>query len=303
MYFILKLFMLQVYPAYSCFKAIKVNDQTQFLPLLMYWITATSFLLSEHFADLLLFWIPFYTEFKVLVVLWITLPQTKGAIVLYADFIEPFLKKHEDRIDKAFIEIQDNVKRTIAVYGKQLLHIVNKILADLFTKQGRSMISDDANNTMAAESTATPVEQQSRSEWDNGWGYAIYSSLISRGAQLSASLQASAQNRLNNQQQQATATAQQQSQEEEKGKLERSDSYDSLGSFVASKKAPSNNSSSSGASGAGTEGPKSQEQQNASWGGYLGGWIWSSGNSNRATAASTPDNTNKNETTQHAKTD
>ncbi|KAI9273111.1 TB2/DP1, HVA22 family-domain-containing protein [Phascolomyces articulosus] len=134
MYFLLKLFLLQIYPAYTCFKAIKVNDQTQFLPLLMYWVTATTFLISEYFADLLLFWIPFYSEFKLLVVLWITLPQTKGAIVVYADFIEPFLKQHENRIDKAFIEIQEKAKHTASIYGKQLLHIVNKLLADLFNK-------------------------------------------------------------------------------------------------------------------------------------------------------------------------
>ena len=56
MYFILKLILLQIYPTYTCFKAIKANDQTQFLPLLMYWVTATSFLVTEYFADLFFFW-------------------------------------------------------------------------------------------------------------------------------------------------------------------------------------------------------------------------------------------------------
>ncbi|KAI7853972.1 TB2/DP1/HVA22-related protein, partial [Circinella umbellata] len=88
-----------LYPAYTCFKVIKANDRTQFLPLLMYWVTAMTFIVCEHFADWLLFWIPFYNEVKILIVLWITLPQTKGAIVVYADFIEPILKKHENRID------------------------------------------------------------------------------------------------------------------------------------------------------------------------------------------------------------
>ena len=58
------------------------------------------------------------------------------------------------------------------------------------------MITDDGNNstTTASSSTSVPVQQQSGSDF-SGWGFSIYSSLISRGAQLSASLQASAQNR------------------------------------------------------------------------------------------------------------
>ena len=58
----------------------------------------------------------------------------KGAIVVYADFIEPILKKHESQIDKAFIEIQEKGKQMASVYGKQLLQFVNKLLADLFSK-------------------------------------------------------------------------------------------------------------------------------------------------------------------------
>ena len=58
----------------------------------------------------------------------------QGAIVLYADLIEPFLKQHESRIDRALIEIQGRTKHTIAVYGKHLLQIVNKLIADMISK-------------------------------------------------------------------------------------------------------------------------------------------------------------------------
>ncbi|KAI8139400.1 TB2/DP1, HVA22 family-domain-containing protein [Fennellomyces sp. T-0311] len=252
MYFILKLILLQIYPAYACFKAIKANDHTQFLPMLMYWVTATSFLVTEHFADLLLFWIPFYTEIKVLLVVWITLPQTKGAIVLYADLIEPFLKQHEARIDRAFIEIQGRMKHTIAVYGKQLLQIVNKL--------GRTLISDEAGAASVPEQPAQEPQQQ---PWE-GWGYAVYSSLITRGAQLSASLQASAQNRLSNQGQQPGPAA------EEQPKLERSDSYDSLGSFVANRRTSAPSSASSNTSDPSES--KSQAAETSTWGSYLSGW-------------------------------
>ena len=58
------------------------------------------------------------------------------------------------------------------------------------------MITDDGNNssTTASSSTSVPVQQQPGSDF-SGWSHTIYSSLISRGAQLSASLQESAQKR------------------------------------------------------------------------------------------------------------
>ncbi|KAI7884801.1 hypothetical protein K492DRAFT_124742 [Lichtheimia hyalospora FSU 10163] len=133
-YFVIRLALLQIYPAYTCFKAIKLNDHGQFLPLLIYWVSSTVFLVAEYFADLVVFWLPFYTEIKLLLVLWITLPQTKGAIVLYADFIEPFLTQHEKQIDKAMVEIQKNTKRTLSVYGKELVRVIGRLLSELIHK-------------------------------------------------------------------------------------------------------------------------------------------------------------------------
>ena len=86
----------------------------------------------------------------------------------------------------------------------------------------------------------------------------------------------------------ATAIAATSTTEEQKEKLERSDSYDSLGSFVASKKAPSSTSSNTGTS---IIELKSSQDQQKTWGNYLGGWIWSSGPTNNST---TPDNNTQN---------
>ncbi|KAI9319822.1 TB2/DP1, HVA22 family-domain-containing protein [Dichotomocladium elegans] len=133
-YFFVRLVLLQMYPVYACFKAIKHDDQRQFLPLLIYWITATTFLVLEYFANIAFFWVPFYPEAKLLLVLWITLPQTKGAIVLYADFIEPFLLKHEAHIDKTLVEVQDNTKKTITVYGKGFIRLIGRVVTEMLRK-------------------------------------------------------------------------------------------------------------------------------------------------------------------------
>ncbi|KAJ3332165.1 ER membrane protein DP1/Yop1 [Gonapodya sp. JEL0774] len=49
---------------------------------------------AEHFSDFLLYWIPFYFFFKTIFVVWLYLPQTRGAEVLYTKFVKPTLSPY-----------------------------------------------------------------------------------------------------------------------------------------------------------------------------------------------------------------
>lgn len=61
----------------------------------MYWIVFAFFTSCETFTDVLLSWLPFYYEMKVLVVLWVLSPATEGSSVLYRNFVHPMLNKRE----------------------------------------------------------------------------------------------------------------------------------------------------------------------------------------------------------------
>jgi hypothetical protein len=74
--------------------------------------------------------IPFYTEAKLIIVLWLILPQTQGASVFYTNYLDPFLHQHEQHIDNALLEIQAKLKETILLYGKQLMDSIKKLVAD-----------------------------------------------------------------------------------------------------------------------------------------------------------------------------
>jgi receptor expression-enhancing protein 1/2/3/4 len=66
----------------------------------MYWIVFAAFLTVEIFADLFIsFWLPFYYWLKIVFLLWLLSPWTKGASVIYRKFIHPALEKHERDID------------------------------------------------------------------------------------------------------------------------------------------------------------------------------------------------------------
>jgi len=87
------------YPIYASFKALKskqVEDDAQWLT---YWIVFSFFSLVESFTDFFLFWIPFYYLFKMLALIWLYLPQTRGADLVFKRVVDPLLSKYEKRID------------------------------------------------------------------------------------------------------------------------------------------------------------------------------------------------------------
>lgn len=63
---------------------------------MMYWIVFAFFSCIETFTDIFLAWFPFYYEVKVIIVLWLLSPATKGSSTLYRKFVHPMLTKREN---------------------------------------------------------------------------------------------------------------------------------------------------------------------------------------------------------------
>lgn len=73
-----------LYPAYRSYKAVRTKDVKEYVKWMMYWIVFALFCVSETVADILVaFWFPFYYEIKIIFVLWLISPWTKGASILY----------------------------------------------------------------------------------------------------------------------------------------------------------------------------------------------------------------------------
>jgi len=87
------------YPIYASFKALKTKQSEDDAQWLTYWIVFAFFSLIESFTDFFLFWIPFYYLFKMLMLVWLYLPQTRGADVVFKKVIDPMLSKYEKQID------------------------------------------------------------------------------------------------------------------------------------------------------------------------------------------------------------
>ncbi|XP_041368048.1 receptor expression-enhancing protein 5-like isoform X2 [Gigantopelta aegis] len=99
-----------LYPAYASIKAIESREKDDDTKWLTYWVVYSVFSLVEFFADILLFWIPFYWLLKCLFLVWCMAPITNnGATLMYYRFIRPFILRYETKIDKAIDEAKNTI--------------------------------------------------------------------------------------------------------------------------------------------------------------------------------------------------
>uniref|UniRef100_A0A0N4ZUC2 Receptor expression-enhancing protein n=1 Tax=Parastrongyloides trichosuri TaxID=131310 RepID=A0A0N4ZUC2_PARTI len=89
------------YPAYISVKAIESapkEDDTQWLT---YWVVYAFFSVIETFSVAIVSVFPLYWLFKCAFCLYLYLPFTNGAQVLYFRFVKPVILKHQQTIDDA----------------------------------------------------------------------------------------------------------------------------------------------------------------------------------------------------------
>jgi receptor expression-enhancing protein 5/6 len=102
------------YPAWASFKAIETKQKGDDTQWLIYWTVYAFFSILEAFIDFLLYFVPFYYAFKLAFLLWMMLPQTRGAAFLYDSFLKDFLKRNEARIDEAISKAQRSASTVVA---------------------------------------------------------------------------------------------------------------------------------------------------------------------------------------------
>mmetsp|Transcript_18214 Transcript_18214/g.29610 ORF Transcript_18214/g.29610 Transcript_18214/m.29610 type:complete len:161 (+) Transcript_18214:57-539(+) len=83
-----------VYPAYASFRAIETEEKEDDTQWLTYWVIYAIFNLIETFVDMILFWFPFYYSFKFGLLIWLFLPNVRGAQYVYTTVVNPLFQKH-----------------------------------------------------------------------------------------------------------------------------------------------------------------------------------------------------------------
>ncbi|KAL1833797.1 hypothetical protein DCAR_0103919 [Daucus carota subsp. sativus] len=143
-----------LYPAYECFKAVEKNppNKEQLIFWCRYWILVALLTVCERFVDVFVSWLPLYDEAKLVFIIYLWHPKTRGAEYIYENILRPVLMKHEKEIDRKLMEVWVRGKdfavqnmQTVIYYGQIKFFEIMRFL------------STQAAATQAAASQAAPA--------------------------------------------------------------------------------------------------------------------------------------------------
>ncbi|TQS38134.1 hypothetical protein Golomagni_01367 [Golovinomyces magnicellulatus] len=115
-----------LFPVFASYKALKTSNPALLTPWLMYWVVLACTLFFESWTIFILLWIPFYSWIRLGFLLYLILPQTQGAKVLYQTHVHPFLEKNEHTIDELISLAHDRIKTA----GYRYLRCVVKFIKE-----------------------------------------------------------------------------------------------------------------------------------------------------------------------------
>ncbi|EJW88326.1 receptor expression-enhancing protein 1 [Wuchereria bancrofti] len=155
-----------LYPAYRSYKAVRTKDVREYVKWMMYWIVFAFFCFIETIADVIVsFWLPFYYELKIIFVLWLLSPWTKGASILYRKWVHPTLTKHERDIDLLLEHAKSESYNQVMRLGSRGILCAREIIAtaalrgqaQLVQQLQRSYSASDVNNRESSSSSSKVI--------------------------------------------------------------------------------------------------------------------------------------------------
>jgi len=117
-----------LYPAYASYKAVKTKNVKEYVKWMMYWIVFAFFTCLETFTDIFLAWFPFYYEIKVILVIWLLSPATKGSSTLYRKFVHPMLTRREQEIDEYISQAKEKGYTAVLQLGSKGVNYATNVI-------------------------------------------------------------------------------------------------------------------------------------------------------------------------------
>ncbi|CAH1990416.1 unnamed protein product [Acanthoscelides obtectus] len=146
-----------LYPAYASYKAVRTKGGREYVKWMMYWIVFALFTCIETFTDIFLSWFPFYYEIKIIFVIWLLSPATKGSSILYRKFVHPMLSSKEQEIDEyiskakeqSYKQVLDLGSKGVTALMQTALKSINQIPPALVSSRSEPALSDDVDTVDA----------------------------------------------------------------------------------------------------------------------------------------------------------
>ncbi|XP_074100425.1 uncharacterized protein LOC141528324 isoform X2 [Cotesia typhae] len=130
-----------LYPAYASYKAVRTKNVKEYVKWMMYWIVFALFTCAETFTDVFFsFWFPFYYEIKIILVIWLLSPATKGSSILYRRFVHPALIRREAEIDDALARATEQGYTAVLHLGTKGVNYATTVLMQTAIKGGGGLV-------------------------------------------------------------------------------------------------------------------------------------------------------------------
>lgn len=124
-----------IFPVFASYKALKTTDPALLKPWLMYWVVLACALCVESWVGFILVWVPFYAWIRLAFLLYLILPQSQGARVLYQTHVHPFLHDNELAIDDFISSAHDRAKAAGITYLKNIIELIKQHVLGLPPKE------------------------------------------------------------------------------------------------------------------------------------------------------------------------
>lgn len=109
-----------VFPVYSSFKAIELNDKLEQEHWLLYWTAYGCFNAVENLSDKLLYWLPGYYHVKLVFLIWLQLPLSNGARNIVMNYLRPLLLKYQAVLDSIVNGTRSDLNSFLVAHLKEL---------------------------------------------------------------------------------------------------------------------------------------------------------------------------------------
>uniref|UniRef100_A0A914KKD0 Receptor expression-enhancing protein n=1 Tax=Meloidogyne incognita TaxID=6306 RepID=A0A914KKD0_MELIC len=102
-----------LYPAYVSIKAIESHTKEDDTQWLTYWVVFALLNIIEFFSDSILYYFPFYYLLKCIFLLWLYMPSTLGALLIYDRLIRPFHLQYQAQIEEKLNSARDGFNKNV----------------------------------------------------------------------------------------------------------------------------------------------------------------------------------------------
>lgn len=146
-----------VYPAFWTMKSIETqgDDDKKWLT---YWVVFGSFTIVDMFSGFIVKFVPFYFVLKIIFLIWLFMPNSHGATLVYHLLVIRVFKSFENDIDSAADKVKEYTNEF--VLNSDNVEKFNNI-KNTFRKANKAMnIVNDLNKTMVLDQSGEVLEKK-----------------------------------------------------------------------------------------------------------------------------------------------